>query len=620
MKTGNRMSKQDEIGFDVETAQPSVEPVPVDTLSAAAVPAAYDETPNIPASEPTEGFDRWLHAQIGRHTAAVSPAALVLAYTDWLAHLALSPAKQAELARKAWRKVYRIALYLPHATQGGAPPCIEPLPQDRRFSHPAWRDWPFNVLSQSFLLTQQWWHNATTEVRGVSRHHEDVVTFITRQLLDIVSPSNFVPTNPEVLRSTAEKFGGNLIQGWHNWWDDWERLQAGRPPAGVEAFRVGETVAVTPGKVVLRNSLMELIQYTPTTARVHPEPILILPAWIMKYYILDLQPHNSLIKYLVDKGHTVFCVSWKNPSQAERDYGMDDYLRMGLFEALDAVTAIVSERKVHAVGYCLGGTLLAIGAAAMARDNDVRLASVTLLAAQTDFSDPGEIALFIDDSEVTFLEDIMFDRGYLSQEQMAGAFQLLRSNDLIWSRAVRDYLSGERAPMTDLMAWNVDATRMPYRMHSQYLHGLFLRNDLAAARFRVGGKPVALRDIAVPLFCLGTETDHVAPWRSVYKIHLLTDSHMTFVLTTGGHNAGVISPPDHSHRSYRLRTRAANDKYVDPDLYVAHAPSKAGSWWPEWQAWLAQRSGPPRPPPGMGASEKGLVPLCDAPGRYVLMH
>jgi len=591
--------------------------------SATVTPIAAVEpevAPDIRTSEPTEGFDRWLHAQIGKRTAGVSPAALLLAYTDWLAHLALSPAKQAELVQKAWRKAYRLALYLPHATSPNEPPCIEPLPQDRRFSHPAWKSLPFNLWSQAFLLTQQWWHNATTEVRGVSKHHEEVVTFITRQLLDMISPSNFVATNPEVLRRTIETMGSNLREGWLHWCEDWERSQAGRAAAGAEAFRVGGNLAITPGRVVYRNSLIELIQYTPTTATVHPEPVFILPAWIMKYYVLDLQPHNSLIKYLVDHGHTVFCVSWKNPGEAERDYGMDDYLRIGLFDALDAIAAIVPEQKVHAVGYCLGGTLLAIGAAAMARDNDDRLATLTLLAAQTDFSEPGEIALFIDDSEVTFLEDIMFDRGYLTRGQMAGAFQLLRSNDLIWSRAVHDYLMGERTPINDLMAWNLDSTRMPYRMHTQYLHRLFLRNDLAAARFRVDGKPVALGDISVPIFCLGTTTDHVAPWRSVYKIHLLTDTEITFALTTGGHNAGIVSPPDHPKRSYRIRTRPADDKYVDPEVYLTHARNVAGSWWPAWQGWLAAHSSPPGMPPSVGAPDRGYVQLGDAPGKFVLMQ
>jgi polyhydroxyalkanoate synthase len=585
------------------------------------VPAPGAATTDIRTSVPTEGFDRLLHAQLGRATSGVSPAAVLLAYTDWLSHLALSPARQAELAQKAWRKAQRLALYLPRAmTSGDAPRCIEPLPQDRRFSHPGWNQWPFNAISQSFLLAQQWWHNASSEVRGVSRHHQDVVTFITRQLLDVVSPANFVATNPEVLQRTAASLGANLRDGWLHWCEDWERVQAGRPAAGTEAFEVGRDLAATPGKVVFRNRLVELIQYAPTTATVHPEPVFILPAWIMKYYVLDLQPHNSLIKFLVDQGHTVFCVSWINPGPAERDFGMDDYLRMGMREPLDVIGQVVPRQRIHAVGYCLGGTLLSIGAAAMARDNDERLASMTLLAAQTDFSEPGEIALFIDDSEVSFLEDLMFDRGYLTQEQMAGAFQLLRSNDLVWSRAVHEYLMGERIPMTDLMAWNQDTTRMPCRMHSEYLHGLFLRNDLAAARFLADGRPVALTDLSLPIYCLGTETDHVAPWRSVYKLHLLTDAEVTFALTTGGHNAGVVSPPGHPRRSFRHRTRERNGKYLDPDVFLSRAVAEAGSWWTHWQAWLASRSGKRVRAPRMGAPQAGHVPLDDAPGQYVRIH
>ena len=567
---------------------------------------------------PFEGFDRALHAILGRATRAVSPTSLLLAYTDWVSHLMLSPAKQAHLAQKALRKAHRLGSYLPGAAAGRAESCIEPLEQDRRFSHPDWQRWPFNAIHQSFLLAQQWWYNATTEVRGVSRHNEDVVTFVARQLLDIVSPSNFPFTNPEVLHRTLETGGLNLYQGWLNWIEDWERIQAGRPPVGAEAFRPGKTVAVTPGKVVFRNRLIELIQYSPTTEKVHPEPMLIVPAWIMKYYILDLSPHNSLIRYLVDGGHTVFCISWKNPGASERDRGMEDYLRMGMMDALDAVSGVVPGRKIHAVGYCLGGTLACIGAAAMSRDEDDRLASLSLLASQTDFSEPGELGLFIDESEVTFLEEIMFDRGYLSAGQMAGAFELLRSNDLFWSRLVREYLMGERRPMSDLMAWNADATRMPYRMHSEYLRRLYLQDDLAEGRYRVGGKTVALTDIRVPVFCVGTANDHVAPWRSVYKLHLLTESEITFVLAGGGHNTGIVSEPGGRNRGYRLMTRPHQGKYVDPDAYLAQATSKEGSWWPEWRAWLASRSGEPVAPPPCGAPGGGYAALADAPGTYVL--
>ena len=568
------------------------------------------------ATIPLEGFDRSLHATLGRATQAIAPTSLLLAYTDWLSHLALSPAKQAYLVQKALRKAHRFAEYLPRAVSGDPEGCIEPLEQDRRFAHSDWQLWPFNAAHQSFLLAQQWWHNATTEVSGVSQHHAEVVTFAARQLLDIVSPSNFVLTNPEVLRRTSESGGLNLLNGWLNWLDDWQRLQGGKPPAGAETYQPGKNVAATPGKVVFRNRLIELIQYSPTTDQVCPEPLLVVPAWIMKYYILDLSLHNSLVKYLVDQGHTVFCISWKNPGADERNRGMEDYLRMGVMDALDAVSAIVPGR-IHAAGYCVGGTLLAIAAAAMARDNDERLGSLTLFAAQTDFTEPGELALFIDESEVTFLEDIMFDRGYLTAGQMAGAFQLLRSNDLIWSRVVREYLMGERQPLSDLMAWNADATRMPYRMHSEYLRRLFLHNDLAEGRYRVGGKPVALSDIRVAVFCVGTSRDHVAPWRSVHKLHLLTDSEVTFVLSAGGHNTGIVNEPGRDG-GYRVMTRPYDGKYVGPDAYLAQAERRAGSWWPEWRAWLERRSGPPVPPPPLGAPEKGYPPLAEAPGTYVL--
>jgi polyhydroxyalkanoate synthase len=596
--------------MNARQAENLLEPVPSTTVGPPVPPDS--------AGEPGDGYDRWLHAQLGHLTKGVSPAALLLAGTDWLSHLALSPAKQGELIHKAWRKAQRLALFLAHAHDPEAPCCIEPLPQDRRFNDPAWRAWPYNVIAQSFLLQQQWWHNATTGVRGVSRHHEEVVTFIARQLLDTVCPANFVATNPVVAQRTAATLGANLVQGAMHWWHDFERLQAGRPPAGSEDFAVGRNLAVTPGQVVLRNSLAELIQYSPSTPTVRPEPILIVPAWIMKYYVLDLQAQDSLIKHLVDQGHTVFCLSWKNPDHSDRDHGMEDYLRLGLYDALDAMGAICAKRRVHAVGYCLGGTLLAIGAAAMARDNDARLASLTLLAAQTDFSEPGEIGLFIDESEVSFLEDVMLDRGYLAQGQMAGAFQLLRSNDMVWSRAVHDYLMGERTPFNDLMAWNADATRMPYRMHSEYLRGLFLRNDLARARFRVGGRPVALSDIDLPIFCLGTETDHVAPWRSVYKLHLLTECELTFVLTNGGHNAGVVSAPGHPGRHFRQLTQPGEGKYLDPELYLAQAELHQGSWWPAWVDWLAARSGKAVTPPTMGNAARGYPALGQAPGSYVL--
>jgi polyhydroxyalkanoate synthase len=286
--------------------------------------------------------------------------------------------------------------------------------------------------------------------------------------------------------------------------------------------------------------------------------------------------------------------------------------------ALDAVNAIVPRQKVHAVGYCLGGTLLSIAAAAMARDGDERLKSITMFAAQTDFTEAGELMLFINESQLAFLEDMMWEQGFLDSRQMAGAFQMLRSNDLVWSRMARDYLMGEREPMTDLMAWNADATRMPYRMHSEYLRQLFLDNDLAEGRFKVTGKPIALTDIRAPIFAVGTTRDHVAPWRSTYKIHLLTDCDVTYLLTVGGHNAGIVSEPGHNGRTFQVMTKKGTERYIDPDTFVANAPRTHGSWWPHWAGWLDERSGAPVAPPGMGAAD--YRPLCDAPGTYVLQN
>ena len=419
-------------------------------------------------------FDRSLHATVARFTMGLSPAAMAHAYLDWATHLAGAPGKRLQLVDKASRKAMRLARYAATCTLKGASHecCIEPLPQDRRFAGEDWQKWPYKFIYQSFLLNQQWWYNATTGVRGVSKQHEAMAEFMSRQILDMVSPSNFLLTNPEVLRRTIEKGGANLVTGFQNMLEDWERKIGGKKPAGTENFVVGRDVAVTPGKVVYRNRLIELIQYAPTTGTVRPEPVLIVPAWIMKYYILDLSPQNSLVKYLTEQGFTVFMISWKNPTEEDRDLGMEDYRKLGVMAAFDAIGNIVPDRKLHAVGYCLGGTLLSIAAAAMARDSDDRLKSLTLLAAQTDFTEAGELMLFINESQLAFLEDMMWEQGFLDTTQMAGAFQMLRSNDLIWSYMTRNYLMAEREPMTDLMAWNADATRLPYRMHSEYLRRL----------------------------------------------------------------------------------------------------------------------------------------------------
>ena len=568
-----------------------------------------------------QAVDRMREALGGQLTGGFSPGSMALAGFDWGFHLASAPGKRAELLWKGARKTGRLMTWLlSSAIDPEAPPAIAPLPGDNRFRHEGWRKPPFSWMAQSFLLGQQWLHNLTHEVPGVMKHHEDVVSFAARQWLDMFSPSNNPLTNPEILARTWQTGGMNLWQGWRNWVEDAARLMNRQPPVGAEAFRPGETVAVTPGKVVFRNHLIELIQYAPATGEVRPEPVLIVPAWIMKYYILDLSPENSLIRWLVSQGFTVFAISWRNPDACDRDLTMADYRRMGMMAALDAVQDIVPGQKVHATGYCLGGTLLAIAAASMGAAASERLASITLLAAQVDFTEPGELALFVDASQRHFLDSRMWNRGYLSADQMAGAFQLLRSNDLVWSRAVREYLMGERAPMNDLMAWNADSTRMPWRMQAEYLQRLYLDNELAAGRFMVDGRPAALQNIRVPVFAVGTERDHVAPWTSVYKIHQFTDTEITFALTSGGHNAGIVSEPGHPGRHYRIGTRAQDGPLLSAADWLCAHEAAEGSWWPAWGDWLAARSGPATAPPAMGMPGDGCPTLGDAPGSYVFQR
>jgi poly[(R)-3-hydroxyalkanoate] polymerase subunit PhaC len=565
-------------------------------------------------------IDRSVGAWFAQLTGGLAPAALAGAYLDWAAHLAVSPGKRLKLLGQALDRLIADMAFGSQAILGiPCDPCGEALDQDRRFRDRSWQAFPFNVAAHAFLSIERWWDSATTGVRGVNKNHENMVAFTARQILDTMAPTNFLCSNPQVIERTRAELGANLIRGVGHWFEDFWRAQGGLPPAGCEHFKVGETVAITPGKVVHRTRLAEIIQYAPAGDQVRPEPIVIVPAWIMKYYILDLSPKNSLVRYLTDQGFTVFMISWKNPGSEDRDTAFDDYRTEGVLPAIQAAAAITGCSGVHAVGYCLGGTLLAIVAAAMARDRDERLRSVTLLAAETDFTDAGELGLFINESQVAFLEDLMWQRGYLDAAQMAGAFQMLRSNDLIWSRMVHDYLMGDRSPQNDIMAWNADATRMPYRMHSEYLRSLFLDDDLAEGRFRVAGRPVVLHDIRAPMFVVATEQDHVAPWRSVFKLNLLTETELTFALTNGGHNAGILSEPGHSGRRFRAETRAADAPYIDPDAWMAANAPRQGSWWPAWTQWLAQRSGPMTRPPTMGKPGTAFAALGDAPGRYVRM-
>ena len=585
-------------------------------------PGAKNQTLPWPASAGAgvpsfETMDRLGRAATARLTQGVSPHALYAAWFDWATHLANAPGRFIELGLEAVNLGARFARFATHSLSEHAKAPFEPKAGDRRFGDELWKRLPYALWEQAFLAQEAWWASATREVRGMTPKNAARISFITRQLLDVWSPSNVPWLNPVIMERTLEESGANLARGAHNFQEDFWRALAMQPEP-IDGLEVGKDLAVTPGEVVFRNDLMELIQYKPATERVVAEPVLIVPAWIMKYYVLDLSPHNSLVRYLVERGFTVFMVSWRNPTTEDRDLTFDAYRTEGVMAALDAVNAILPARKVHAVGYCIGGTLLAIAAATMAREEDDRLATITLFAAQTDFSEAGELMLFVDESQIAFLEDMMWDQGVLDTKQMAGAFKILRSNDLFWSKMMREYLLGERDPVTDLGTWNADQTRLPYRMHSQYLRGLFLENRLTAGRYAVEGKVIALKDIDAPMFVVGTETDHIAPWRSVYKVQLFTDNELTFLLTNGGHNAGIVSEPGHHGRHYVMATRKRGERYIDSDTWLTRAAPGDGSWWPAWVAWLEARSDKERvAPPGIGAPSRGLMPLCPAPGVYV---
>ncbi len=577
---------------------------------------------NSPVETIAQDMDREFRAQVAKVTSGLAPSAFTAAWTDWATQLAVSPARRHEIRRRALERAGDTWAFALRASTGATLSPREGMAaagSDHRFDAAPWWQFPFNVYARAYQNHAALLKEAIQGVGGVSEYHRQLVEFTVRILLDSSSPANFLATNPELLALTRDEQGANLLRGLENLLEDVERALKGAAPAGTDNFQLGRDLAVTPGQVIFRNELIELLQYEPATSEVHAEPILIVPAWIMKYYILDLSARNSLVRYLVEQGHTVFMISWKNPDERDREFSIEDYVEMGFRAALDAVTAVVPDRRVHSVGYCIGGTLLAIGAAAAARARDERVASITLFAAQTDFTEPGELAFFINPSQLAMLEATMSKHGVLDSKQMGGAFAMLRARELVWQPIVDTYLKGRRAPMVDLMAWNADGTRMPARMHTEYLYRLYLDNELATNRFPLGAQRVRLSDLRVPMFVVGTESDHVAPWRSVYKIgNLVRSDDLTFLLTSGGHNAGIVCGPVHPRRHYRARMRRLADPHLAPEEFIEETTEQPGSWWPAWQQWLAGHSSQARvPPPEMGAPARGCRPLAPAPGGYV---
>ncbi|MEM6462597.1 MAG: alpha/beta fold hydrolase [Pseudomonadota bacterium] len=567
-----------------------------------------------PADDDNQLPDQKTRATLSQMVGGVSPHSLLAAWSGWAFQLACSPSRQLELLERSQTNAGKLATHT--AAHKDEPP-FTPKAHDNRFAHPSWQELPFSLWKQGFLAMEDWWDAATETMPGLDEGDAERTRFQVRQALDLMSPSNFPWSNPEIIEETLKTKGQNLIDGAQHLREDLiQALTQSHKPAP-QGYRIGEDLACTPGEVVFRNDLFELIQYAPQSEKVRPEPILFIPAWIMKYYVLDLSPGNSMVRYLVRQGFTVFMISWCNPTADQAALSLEDYRKNGLLAALDAINAIVPDARVHANGYCMGGTLLAIAAAAMARDGDNRLASATLMAAQVDFAETGELLLFVGENQVAFAEDLMRIQGYLDRPQMTRTFASIRAGDLIYNRAINRYYLGCEDLPTDIMVWNGDTTRMPARMHSEYLRGLFLENRLSAGRFSVDDRMIALKDISVPMFVVATESDHIAPWRSVYKTQLFTDGEQTFVLTKGGHNSGILSEPGHKDRRYRIGQLKADEDYIEPEAWLLRHECHAGSWWPEMVTWLANRSGELRATPPMGAPDKGLQSLGPAPGDYV---
>jgi polyhydroxyalkanoate synthase len=495
-----------------------------------------------------------------------------------------------------------------------ATPVAAPEPGDKRFADPEWRANPyFDFLAQAYTMTSRWAGDLVKQAKDLDPHTKDKAQFYLRQLSSALSPSNFIATNPELMRATLAENGENLVRGMHMMAQD---IEAGKGDLRIRQtdaskFRLGENMATTPGKVVLRNALIELIQYAPTTETVYKRPLLIVPPWINKFYILDLNPEKSFIRWAVAQGLTVFVVSWVNPDERHAQKDFDAYMREGIFAALEAIEMATGEREVSAIGYCVGGTLLAATLAYMAQTNDKRVAAATFFTTQVDFTDPGDLKVFVDCEQLKSIEEKMAEKGYLDGSKMAGAFNMLRPNELIWSYFVNNYLKGKEPMPFDLLVWNSDSTRMPAANHSFYLRNCYLENNLTRGRMKLGGKTLDLADVKIPIYELAAREDHIAPAKSVFVGARYFGGPVRYVMAGSGHIAGVVNPP--YKPKYQYWTGGPPEgEFAD---WVKAATEHPGSWWPDWIAWVTEQA-PERVParePGGGK----LKALADAPGDYV---
>jgi polyhydroxyalkanoate synthase len=560
----------------------------------------------------------WLERQTtpGGGPTSLDPLNIGGAFLEMTARMMTDPAKLVQAHMNLWQDYMQLWQSATQRLIGGASePVAQPEGGDRRFADPAWDEHHlFDFIKQSYLLSARWLQSTVQDVEGLDDMTAKKVDFYTRQFVDAMAPSNFIMTNPEVLRSTLESGGENLVKGLQNLLDDLDR---GKGKLSIkmtdpEAFEVGRNLAVTPGKVVYQNDLIQLIQYAPTTEQVYKRPLLIIPPWINKYYILDLREKNSFVKWAVGEGFTVFVISWVNPDAELARKTFEDYMLEAPLAALDAIEAATGERDANVVGYCLGGTLLASTLAVMAVKKDARVKSATFLTTMTDFAEAGELAVFIDEEQLASLEEKMHERGYLEGGEMASTFNMLRANDLIWSFVVNNYLLGKDPFPFDLLYWNSDSTRMPAAMHSFYLRKMYQENLLVKpGGIELAGVPIDLTKIELPVFMLSTREDHIAPWDSTYAATQLFSGPVKFVLAASGHIAGVVNPPAAGKYGHWTNTR--NPK--DPETWLKGATEHAGSWWPTWSKWLAKKSGAKVAArvPGDGK----LKVIEDAPGSYV---
>jgi polyhydroxyalkanoate synthase subunit PhaC len=544
-----------------------------------------------------------------------SPMSIGAAFLEMTTRMMSDPSRLVQAQLSLWNDYLTLWQRTAQRFLGGnTEPLIEPPAGDRRFRDTAWTDNTlFDFIKQSYLLTARWLQGTVRDVEGIDERTARKVDFYTRQFVDAIAPSNFLMTNPEVLRATIESRGENLLNGLKNLLDDLERGK-GRlaiKMTDMEAFRIGENIGVTPGKVVYQNDLMQLIQYEPTTEKVKRRPLLIIPPWINKFYILDLRPGNSFIRWAVSQGHTVFVISWVNPDERLAAKTFTDYMLEGPLAALDAIEKATGEREANVIGYCLGGTLLASTLAYMAVKRDNRIKSATYLVTMVDFAEAGELSVFIDEEQLSALEERMNAKGYLEGRDMATTFSMLRANDLIWSFVVNNYLLGKSPFPFDLLYWNADSTRMPAAMHNFYLRNMYQENLLVKpGGITLDGVPIDLSKVKTPSFLVSTREDHIAPWRSTYAATQIYRGPVKFVLSASGHIAGVVNPPGSKYGHWE------NDKNPPtPEEWLGTATAHPDSWWPVWERWISHYAGGEVPArhPGDGK----LTPIEDAPGSYV---